>query len=536
MGGGAAVPLMGMLDRSLLLRFRSCRAPTHSSISTLTTWTRSDSWRSGMDDRSACRNRMEPSTRTPQRPRLFQRPSRDAKVQKLRQQAAECRSLNFDTVDPTQQEGLTRRMHVFFKSLDDLMSYWEEEKQHKEQAFQLLLVPVAGMTAIRCATQKALTLLEARRYRCAYEALSEVRPWLPMDGMPPNQDLLQKTKGALSKVMAEPCEVSKIETKKEIFGRWRRRIGHLKLPARLFPGPLPVRKTFIHFDLCPEEPQRACSVPPLAVYLPGEEDLKVASGSSESLEHSLETIPREASTPSDTVEALCPSSTWEAGSHESHSSKLDNKLMLSCKSKGVEGEAFAAAGRTWGNASDTSLDAECSTGPSAATTRGKVKARKGCKAAKMQASEPVQASNDGSEPVQSRNGFEPLQSGNYTGFYRHEWTERSEKLLGSLKLLMRRFSLPCGDFQITFSPAPGVGLSFKEASHAKAIIKCNSKPAPEVILALRVGEIAAQGMKHDFSKSSLLLPKLDLWSAIQDWEGMFTVIFTVIVCPKSAPS
>jgi len=499
---GVAVPFMGMVDRSVLLRYRNCHSQTHHSICTLTTWKRSESWLSSKADGRTYLKAIEPSAqRKPvERPRLFQRASRDAKVQQLRQQAAECCSLSFGLVDPYQQEGMTRRMLVFFKSLDDSSSYWEEEVQRKEQAFQLLLVPDAGMTAIRGATQTASTLLEDRRYRCAYEVLSEVRCWLPASAPKKFQAEAESILEAETPIQ-QPKKVGEAEKPLEEF---------LKLPLCFFSGALPVRNTFIHFDLQPEEqldlypqePKRACSAPSALQLSNILEDTACRCS------HSLERDPHAGSPPSDILASPFPNSCETHPSMkrqcETHTSSLDEGTCDNLSSS----ESLEEQPRR-----PTRQEPSSAKG----LGRGRAGKAKGRKRAQDKPKTPALSANCCRPELPKA----PPATGN--DCYKHEWTERLEKL-HSLKRLMRRFSLPCGDFQVSICP--------ESFGHATGIIKCTSRPAPAVVLSLRVGAEARKGQHHDFSKKPTLQLQLSLHGANSEAET-FTVAFTVFTFEAS---
>jgi len=90
----------------------------------------------------------------------------------------ECFELDFDKVDPSQQDGLTHRMLVILKSLGETVSFWQADgEQTSEEAFRLVGLEEEDMYALGRVIRKADKLLDERRFREAYDKLSEARRW-----------------------------------------------------------------------------------------------------------------------------------------------------------------------------------------------------------------------------------------------------------------------------------------------------------------------------------------------------------------------
>lgn len=85
-------------------------------------------------DRGIEKKTADTDSRRPQ----FSRPSRETRTRQLRMKLDECFELNFDAVDPSQQDGLTHRMLVTLKSLAECISFWTlDGEQVTEEAFHL---------------------------------------------------------------------------------------------------------------------------------------------------------------------------------------------------------------------------------------------------------------------------------------------------------------------------------------------------------------------------------------------------------------
>eukprot|EP00440_Ansanella_granifera_P060590 gb/GFBE01065670.1/.p1 GENE.gb/GFBE01065670.1/~~gb/GFBE01065670.1/.p1 ORF type:complete len:614 (+),score=125.52 gb/GFBE01065670.1/:1-1842(+) len=589
-----------VLDRTLLLRIgKLCRYSTHSAVLSLQTSLRQQvlssyrqeatlSWRRSAAEVRPCRaqaRRVAPAAERPRR--LFQRPTREVKVQQLRVSAAEACSLSFDEVDPFQQEGMTRRMLVFFKSLEDSLSYWEGEEQCKVHAFELLQVPDDGMPAIRLAIMRASDLLDDRRYRCAYDALCGVRHWLPSaaavamassEQAAPEPDSTLPESGSNVILLAAALESSADEVDEDASDDEAAESVSAAF-ARTLVAALPVKNTFIHFDLLPELPRR-CRSAPSSPPLPAWDAAWAETAASGSLGHTaeqslpeghLDTSKLDACTPAcaSTPARLCrlPAQWHEDSTNAStcddrsprsevtaHSEQPPDGTTLGSEMP-LEANLRASHARfetsrvdevkvrnTFVDVDDEDSDPgeglrRCSSCP-ASLSHGWVpqqKRQKSHKQKKKSASKKVRTL------LRSRDEVPPEQSpANCGGFFRYEWVESAEKLNGNLRLLKRRFSLPVGDFTLTLCPQGSAagrssGPCFQEAmGHALCSIRCESKPAPDVILALSLGgETLCFGTDHDFAKKPVFrLPKvLDLRCAIDAFRGSFTLTCTLIARP-----
>lgn len=121
--------------------------------------------------------------RVPRAPPKFQKPGLRVRRRQVQAELCEFSSLDFDEVNVVQQMGLTCRMLVALKSLERVVSYWDEAVQrHEEAAFKLIGLGLTDMQAIGSTVQRAECLIEERRYRAAYEELCSVRPWFASDG------------------------------------------------------------------------------------------------------------------------------------------------------------------------------------------------------------------------------------------------------------------------------------------------------------------------------------------------------------------
>eukprot|EP00746_Dinoflagellata_sp_MGD_P162782 gnl/MRDRNA2_/MRDRNA2_90496_c0_seq1.p1 gnl/MRDRNA2_/MRDRNA2_90496_c0~~gnl/MRDRNA2_/MRDRNA2_90496_c0_seq1.p1 ORF type:complete len:573 (-),score=129.20 gnl/MRDRNA2_/MRDRNA2_90496_c0_seq1:191-1909(-) len=108
----------------------------------------------------------------------FSRPSKETRTRQLHTKLDECFELNFDSVDPSQQDGLTHRMLVTLKSLAESISFWTlDGEQVTEEAFRLCDLQEDDMYGIGRLIRKADRLLEERRFRDAYDQLKKARRW-----------------------------------------------------------------------------------------------------------------------------------------------------------------------------------------------------------------------------------------------------------------------------------------------------------------------------------------------------------------------
>jgi len=117
----------------------------------------------------------------PSRPQ-FAKPTREVRTRQFQAKLDEFFSLDFDEVDPSQQDGLTHRMLVGLKSLGELVNFWQPDgAQVSEEGFRLLGLEESDMYALGRVIRKADKLLEERRFREAYEKLCAARPWFSPD-------------------------------------------------------------------------------------------------------------------------------------------------------------------------------------------------------------------------------------------------------------------------------------------------------------------------------------------------------------------
>jgi len=117
----------------------------------------------------------------PARPQ-FAKPTREARVRQFRAKLDEFFELDFDEVDPSQQDGLTHRMLFGLKSFGELVTFWQEDgTQVNEEGFRLVGLEEADMYALGRVIRKADRFLEERRFREAYDELCEARRWFNAD-------------------------------------------------------------------------------------------------------------------------------------------------------------------------------------------------------------------------------------------------------------------------------------------------------------------------------------------------------------------
>jgi len=118
-----------------------------------------------------------PSSSGSSRPQ-FARPTREARVRQFQAKLDEFFELDFDSVDPSQQDGLTHRMLFALKSLAELVNFWQADgTQVSEEGFKLLGFEEADMFALGRVIRKTDKLLDERRFRDAYDKLCTARRW-----------------------------------------------------------------------------------------------------------------------------------------------------------------------------------------------------------------------------------------------------------------------------------------------------------------------------------------------------------------------
>lgn len=637
-----------MLDRAVLLKFRSlCPSPCSNSERLLHTtmdigenveperlaWRRS-SLNKGSQTFKHERPRLHfnDAQRAPQappsptRPR-FQRPTRGAKVQQLQCSVAECCSLSFDDVDPFQQEGLTRRMLVFLKSLEDSLSYWEGDAQHKERAFFLLSIPDAGMLAIREAIDLASEFIDRRQHRCAYETLSGVLHWLPSADydsfvLPELTTPVVQWVEGVQNSSARPAEsqLGNADTLKEP-EKQSCVDGPAMYPSEeLLSAAVPVKNTFVHFDvLAVAASKRSCSVP--SSFMPA----SLGATSNRNMPVCDENDARaRLSAQEDCFESFAAKS--KATTRQEYDDILSVNMWTAlmedtCEGGSLDEHKYVDASKPWLNfdalphppAEDIMTASTCDeASPRSDSTIGGPGAPPGPRellkripecgrhwqvrvnrtfielddedcpgAAARSSSAPARTSQSrGAEQIghtktsRSRNrrtgtkqkgkkehsdshvtcakgegihkeskdpaGPQVALANSEGGIYRLEWPESIQKLSGTLRMLMRRFTSPFGEFVFTLTPknagsslARGGGPSFQDASgQATLCVKCTSKPAPEVFFAVSLaGESQGPTKQHDFQKKPVFkLPRvLDLWAAVDLSKGTFTLSCTLVV-------
>jgi hypothetical protein len=117
----------------------------------------------------------------PSRPQ-FAKPTREARIRQFQAKLDELFQLNFDEVDPSQQDGLTHRMLVGLKSLAEVVNFWQADgTQISEEGFKLLSLEEGDMYALGRIIRKAEKFLDERRFREAYDKLSTARRWFDPD-------------------------------------------------------------------------------------------------------------------------------------------------------------------------------------------------------------------------------------------------------------------------------------------------------------------------------------------------------------------
>lgn len=529
MGSSAAafpIDVGTVLDRTLLLRIgRLSCLPTHSTVCSLQTTLRQEDWPSW--------RRPRPQVTTPVaalRPR-FSRPSRAVKVQQLRTQAAEACSLSFDAVDPFQQEAMTRRMLVFFKALEDSLSYWEGEKQCKEHAFELLVVPDAGMAAIRAAIDSAAEFIDGRRYRRAYEALCEVRHWLLTalaDALTPSESAGVATTAVQESSVPEMQQDASIQVAHSHSSPEARKASDansveqdacdagtssMSMSAALaqsLSAGLPVKNTFIHFNMFPALPRRCRSMPSFPAPRAWEADAPEGGSGDDRAQFGHVSLSEGCADMSDTCTPSCASNlvtkcslpaqwqddvttvcTSDEKSPRSDVSihsmalaegggNLQEEELLSQPHRPMQALARSEVDCTQirvhntfihldedehdsvaGYVSKRSSSAPASfsyvdrvrrmpTAEEEHTHHKKQRNRRHNGRGKKKSS--VFADSDNTEEPGSHVPADQSSVQGCPGFFRVEWVESVEKICGKLRLLMRRIALPVGDFTLTLCP------------------------------------------------------------------------------------
>jgi hypothetical protein len=113
----------------------------------------------------------------PKRPQ-FARPTRESRSRQLHVKIDECFDLDFDGVDPSQQDGLTHRMLVTLKSLGELVTFWNTDgEQLSEEGFHIVGLQEEDMYSLGRIVRKADKLLDKRQFRDAYDSLCKARRW-----------------------------------------------------------------------------------------------------------------------------------------------------------------------------------------------------------------------------------------------------------------------------------------------------------------------------------------------------------------------
>lgn len=617
MSAGAAVLPIDVstgLDRTLLLRIgRLSCLPTHSAVCSLQTALRQEDWPSWRKPRPRI---IAPAATL--RPR-FLRPSRAVKVQQLRAQAAEACSLNFDAVDPFQQEGMTRRMLVFFKALEDVLSYWEGEKHCKEHAFQLLVVPDAGMAAIKAAITCAAEFIDDRCYRYGYNALCGARHWLISalaDAVTPSEPGDTVTTAVQDNIVPQiqqdvsnrvAYSSSSPEVRKA--GNADRaeqdacHVGAASLSmsaalAQSLSAALPVKNTFIHFNMFPALPRRYRSTPSSPAPRAWEADAPEGRSSDKRAQHHGHvSLSKGCAEMSETCTQSCASSlltkyllpahwqddittvsTCDEKSPRSEVSihraalatgdeRLQEEAMLSQPDGLVQAPARSEVSCSHVRVRNTFIHLDedeedsvagyvtkrSSSAPASSSYVDRIRRVPAAEEEHTQHKKqrnrrhngrgkkkgPVLEENDNIEEHGSHVPTEQSSVQGCSGFFRVELVESVEKISGKLRLLMRRIALPVGDFTFTLCPQGSTpvqgrngGPSFQDTmGHCQCYVRCDSKKAPDVILAFSLGKDSqCPGTQHDFSKKPIFkLPKvLDLWSAIDTCTGSFMLTCTVI--------
>merc|ERR1712072_1524508 len=136
------------------------------------------------------------------------RPAREARIRQFQAKLDEIFELDFDEVDPSQQDGLTHRMLVGLKSLAEMVNSWQlDGTQVSEEGFKLVGLEEADMYALGRVIRKADKLLEERRFREAYDKLSMARRWF-------DPDTLEEERAKARARTSEPKSHKSIKTKK----------------------------------------------------------------------------------------------------------------------------------------------------------------------------------------------------------------------------------------------------------------------------------------------------------------------------------
>lgn len=99
--------------------------------------------------------------------RSILRPTRERRVTKLLSEAAECYAVECDG-----PADAARRLLMFLQSLDDVLTYWEEDLQCREKAYVLIGLRDDCMEHLRQAVAQALELMDRQEYGTALGCLS----------------------------------------------------------------------------------------------------------------------------------------------------------------------------------------------------------------------------------------------------------------------------------------------------------------------------------------------------------------------------
>jgi hypothetical protein len=155
-------------------------------------------------DNEIVEKKVDAGLRRPQ----FSRPTRETRTRQLRTKLDECLELDFDGVDPSQQDGLTHRMLVTLKSLAENISFWTlDGEQVTEEAFHLFELTEDDMYGIGRIIRKADRLLEQRCFRDAYDQLRTAGKWF-------NTETLKEERSK-AHAHAERSAARKIRSKEE---------------------------------------------------------------------------------------------------------------------------------------------------------------------------------------------------------------------------------------------------------------------------------------------------------------------------------
>jgi hypothetical protein len=142
----------------------------------------------------------------------FAKPTREARSRQFQAKLDEFFGLDFDEVDPSQQDGLTHRMLFGLKSLGELVNFWQADgTQVSEEGFKLVGLEEADMYALGRVIRKADKMLEERRFRDAYDKLCTARRWFE-----PETRMEERAKAAAHADKKEKKEKNEKKDKKKV--------------------------------------------------------------------------------------------------------------------------------------------------------------------------------------------------------------------------------------------------------------------------------------------------------------------------------